>query len=218
MDPLEHALNELPVTVRWHFARLSTPPNWSLLPAEELALVDKAVPHRRVEFAWGRICARRALRDCGIAPGLLLAENRCPTWPKGASASITHGAGYAIAIAAPAADHSGLGIDIEEASPLKPELLPYICTDAEQQMLAGPDLGRLAKLVFSAKECAYKAQYRRSRTFMDFHEMSVRLDLSTATFQARFTMGVPFFPKGSTITGRFWDVDGRWLTFAALKP
>jgi 4'-phosphopantetheinyl transferase EntD len=67
-----------------------------------------------------------------------------------------------VAVAARAQHVRSLGLDVEPDAPLDPELWDEVCAPAEAAWLAAQAparRGRLAKLVFSAKECAYKCQY-----------------------------------------------------------
>src|SRR4051794_36063543 len=68
---------------------------------EEQAAIARAVEKRRLEFALGRTCARRALRELGVNPGALvpLADRSVP-WPSEAWGSITHADGFCAAVAA----------------------------------------------------------------------------------------------------------------------
>ena len=77
--------------------------------------------------------------------------------------------------------------------------------------------GRLGKLIFGAKECAYKCQYARSRTFLGFHAMHVVVDEARSAFTAVFEQDVgDFFARGDRIEGRFRYVDGMVLTGTTL--
>ena len=61
------------------------------LPADEAISMVRAVPRRRVEFATGRLCARRAMAALGHARvSIPRAQDRVPIWPDGIVGSITH--------------------------------------------------------------------------------------------------------------------------------
>ena len=123
-------------------------------PAEAI-LVEGAVDKRRRDFALGRACARAALAQCGLADAVIGQDAaRRPVWPAGIVGSITHTAGYAAALAAPAARHAGLGVDAERIGGAR-LFLPQ-----ERALLAAcaaQDRARLATLLFTAKEACFKA-------------------------------------------------------------
>ena len=77
---------------------------------------------------------------------------------------------------------------------------------------AQPDPLRLAKLIFSAKEAAYKAQYPFSRTVFGFSGMETEWDLQAGRFTARLTRDIAPFPTGHQIDGRFAMGSGLLIT------
>src|SRR5262249_40222461 len=140
----------------------------SLLHPEELAAISNAVPKRQAEFATARVCARDALRRLGVAAGALVPyPDRSPRWPDGVVGSITHTEDQCAVVVCRSTEVRGLGLDIEQDTPLSPELLALICTKNERQRIA-EDPERLGKLFFSAKEAFYKCQYPITKTVLDF--------------------------------------------------
>ncbi|MGW4745369.1 hypothetical protein ACWEPR_11305, partial [Streptomyces sp. NPDC004290] len=78
----------LPDGVRW--AEGTGDPEGPCPYPEEEALMARAVPGRRREFAAARVCAHRALAALGAAPGPLLRGRRgAPAWPARTVGSIT---------------------------------------------------------------------------------------------------------------------------------
>ena len=64
-------------------------------------------------------------------------------------------------------------------------------------------------MLFTIKECVYKYQYPISRTFLEFSDASVWMDVRTGTFRATFELqGIPGFPVGTVLAGRFVIADG----------
>ena len=63
--------------------------------------------------------------------------------------------------------------------------------------------GRLARLIFSAKESAYKLQYTMTGEILDFSAFEVTPDLETGQFEATLTRDVAQFPSRSQFAGRF---------------
>lgn len=90
--------------------------------------------------------------------------------------------------------------------PLEPDLWRLICTQNDMLWLAGlgpSQRGHFAKLVFSAKEAFYKAQYQISRTLIDFLDVDLQPDLATGRFVATLRRDVPGLVAGTECQGRF---------------
>lgn len=179
---------------------------------EEFKAVAHAIPARQAEFAAGRAAARQALCALGLPPAAIPgAANRAPCWPTGLSGSIAHAAGLAIAALRRGAP---LGIDIEPDAPLAPDLWPLICQPDELAALPFPDRGHYVRLIFSAKEAVYKAQFPLTGTVIGFDALSVRL--TDTGFSARFCRPVGGFTTGQGIPGRIARANGVILTGVAL--
>lgn len=178
--------------------------------------LPQAVPSRRREFAAGRVAARHALADLGYPPAIIpVGPDRAPQWPQGILGSISHTRTACLAAVGHQTDLGGLGIDLEEDTPLRAEDWDTILLPIEQGWLrrkSQADRGYLAKVAFSAKEAAYKAQYPISRTLFGFEVMTV--ELSDGQFSARFQHSIGPFPEGFRISGRFARTDGHILTVA----
>jgi len=192
----------------------------ALLPGEEAAIVH-AVDKRRREFIAGRTCARRAMAALGARPApILRGKDRAPMWPLGLVGCITHtDTRCAVAVARAADGFRSLGLDIEPATGIKPELLRIVCLPEERAYLdAQPagERGLLSKMIFSAKECAYKCQYPLSRAFLDFHAMRVHLDPAGGGFVAVFQRDAAPFVSGDELHGRLVVDQGYIMTAIAL--
>ena len=74
--------------------------------------------------------------------------------------------------------------------------------------------GRAARLVFSAKEAAYKAQYPQSRALIGFDGLAVAF--TADGFVATFQHNVAPFAAQDRIAGRWARADGLLLTAARL--
>jgi 4'-phosphopantetheinyl transferase EntD len=188
----------------------------------EAADVAAAVLRRRVEFATGRACARRALARLGVGGFVLRnGSDRAPRWPEGVVGSITHtgdvpGGTCAVAVAS-TRDVLALGLDAETGASLSPELWPDVLTPSERRWLNGaPEASRsrLARLAFSAKECFFKAQFPRTRRFLAFEDVEISVDVSASAFEARVVRGAPGGPEGPE--GPFMECRGRYLDGADL--
>ncbi|MFD7553888.1 4'-phosphopantetheinyl transferase [Streptomyces sp. NPDC059835] len=223
-------------------------PEGVLLPAEEAVVAGVAAGRRR-EFATVRLCARRALRELGGGPGaaadadsgtgapggvaLLHDADGVPVWPDGVVGSMTHTRGYRAAAVARAADVARLGIDAEPDRPLRDGVLATIATPAE---LAGGAGGAGAgdgvcrdRLLFCAKEAAYKAWFPHARVRLGFRDVEVSFDDRAASggrFTARVRHGDGELPLGrrGRSAGRCGDgaggrpPAGGTLTSAELAP
>jgi 4'-phosphopantetheinyl transferase EntD len=150
---------------------------------EETAAIARAIPKRRAEFVAGRSAARMAMAELGRAPcAIPQGPDRAPIWPAGLSGSIAHCDDFCIAAVAYEKHYQTLGLDIEPATPLATDLTDIICTKAERDWLANqPDPGLGAKMIFSAKEAIYKAQYHLAGEVIGFD--AVTLELAAGTFR-----------------------------------
>lgn len=146
----------------------------------ERACVSRAVEKRRQEFATGRALAHELLSRLGVPDlPLLPAERRAPAWPEGVVGSISHGAGLCVVAVAQPGTCTALGLDIEGDAPLKRKLWRHILREEEQRELSElPDdeAGRRAKLVFSAKECFYKALSSQLTRVLAFEEVRLTIE------------------------------------------
>lgn len=118
-------------------------------------LADGVRPRRRHELAWGRACAREALARLGHDPVAVGADaDGVPIWPPGTVGSISHGAGLCVAVAAPAPQFAGIGVDVEAAGPLTATVADLLATPRERE---GTDpTGPRGTVLLSAKESVYK--------------------------------------------------------------
>lgn len=202
-------LFDCPVAVGVSDPRAPQPP----VMAGEMAHGQRALASRVQEFAAGRAAARQAMAQLGLAPEAIpVAADRSPVWPEGLHGSISHCARLCAAVIT--TGPQSLGLDIEENTPLSEELLPLICSDAEQGRMAGPDLFWRAKLVFSAKEAAYKAQFPLTGMVFGFDHIDLNLDLPARAFTATFLRPAGCFAAGDGLAGRFDEIDGHLVTAA----
>jgi 4'-phosphopantetheinyl transferase EntD len=190
------------------------------LPPEEQALIGRAVEKRRREFAAGRLLARSVLAEARAPVGPLLPDaNRVPCWPAGIIGSITH-CNTLCAVAVAAADAwDGLGLDVEPALPLEPQLLPMITNDVERERLQGlpPELRPIGgRLAFCIKEAVYKAIYPTARVFLDFHQVEILFEGDDGFVAYVLVPGAA--PVGhQSIRGRFRVAHGH-IAAAVLLP
>ncbi len=158
------------------------PPLWRA----ELSAAASMTGKRQREFAAGRHCAREALAHLGhAAVALPVGPGRAPVWPPGIIGSISHTNDIAIAAVARRSDLGSLGIDVESADPLDPDLIGLVCSKEELAALADeglqPEPG--AKLIFSAKESVYKCLWPLTGMFLEFHAIRICIDSARLRFR-----------------------------------
>ncbi|MFD4594741.1 4'-phosphopantetheinyl transferase family protein [Streptomyces rubiginosohelvolus] len=180
----------------------------ALLFPEEQAVVARATPGRRAEFATGRICARRAMSALRVPPAALLpGERNAPQWPPGVLGSITHCRGYRAAAVTRSADVEVLGIDAEPHLPLPEAVRDVVASPAERLHLA--DLAGLDcrthwdRLLFCVKEATYKAWFPYTRRRLGFRDAHVTIRPSGG-FAVRLLPG----PRLNGV--RLGGFTGRW--------
>ena len=186
-----------------------------LMPGEFL---NHAVPARLREFAAGRAAARIAMAAIGLPPRAIpQSSDRTPQWPAGVVGSISHCAELCLALVGNTKDWDGLGIDVELDHSLDRSLWSDIlCRDESEWLdrLAVDDRGPAALAIFVAKEAAYKAQYKTSRTVFGFDALGVRL--TGQTFAATFRHAVHGYSIGDTLHGRLIRESGYVVALCSI--
>jgi 4'-phosphopantetheinyl transferase EntD len=193
-----------------------------LLSPQEAACVLQAVPKRRMEFACGRIFARRAVKSFDPKDHCLLADSdRVPIWPAGLIGSITHSDHFCAAAVARKSEISAIGIDVEELERVTYELSEYILLPSEieaadlRNLPSQQGLKRIA-VAFSAKESIYKCLYPITRSQLSFHDVHISLLEGLDTFEARLLAPARTFDIGCSFTGRYVVKDELVATAIAL--
>lgn len=182
-----------------------------LFPAEADAIV-KAVPRRQVEFSAGR----DALRSCLVQLGhpeqpIAIGARRAPVLPHGMVATLTHSRALCLAVGAHAIQYSGIGVDLEEDSPLSDDLRAMVLRDEEQD-LDGHD----AKIAFSIKETVYKALSSGLDRVMEFHEVSVS-QVSSTVWRARLHQSAAGWKPGAVFDVAVYSLTGHILSLCAVR-
>jgi 4'-phosphopantetheinyl transferase EntD len=187
----------------------------SLFPEEEAA-IGRAVEKRRLEFATGRACARRALAQLGLPPAPIPSGPKGePCWPDGVVGSITHCEGYRACAVAPARELAAIGIDAEPNLPLPQGLLADIALPPERAHLAElarerPDV-HWDRLLFSIKECVYKVWFPLAERWLGFEDATVEIDPRRGTFSVRLLVPGPTY-DGAALS----ELAGAWLAGEGL--
>jgi 4'-phosphopantetheinyl transferase EntD len=189
-------------------------------PQEGIAVKD-AVPRRVAEFHAGRAAARAAMVALGMPPRPIpMGPDRAPIWPDGLAGSISHSADACVAAVGLRDDWAGVGVDLEEATALDPLLVAEICTRSEQRWLGQQppsERGLMAKLIFSAKEAAYKAQYPISRVVFGFDVLEITIDRDRTRFEAVFQSSQGSIPAGAVLVGSYAHAAGLLVTGVAIR-
>lgn len=142
--------------------------------------VARSVPKRQAEFLFGRLAAARVLEHQGSAERAVgVGPHREPLWPAGWCGSLSHTRRYALAVADRDRAWRGLGVDVEQVvGAAQAEAIEHgVLNPGERQRLrltggALPE-AQVQTLVFSAKECFYKAAYAQVGRFFGFEAADV---------------------------------------------
>jgi 4'-phosphopantetheinyl transferase EntD len=188
---------------------------------EERAHLTRAAEQRRCEFGTARVLARTVLSGMGVAAQSLVPNpDRSPRWPADVVGSITHSHGYCAVAAAHADVVAGIGLDLERAVALRDGMELKIATEQERQWLGDCDTQRrpwLAALLFSAKEAFYKCQHPLTRTWLDFQDVELSIDLRTESFCiSRFSDAVPDPTRLRRVRGAWRHVPDFIVTMVSL--
>jgi enterobactin synthetase component D len=184
--------------------------------------IQRSVAKRQAEFLAGRLCARQALARLGLlGQNLAIGEDRAPRWPAGMVGAITHGDGWAAAIAAPAHLQQGLGLDVETllASERAQRLAGEILTPSELARLPGsPEQAALAvTLTFSIKESLFKALYPlvRQRFYFEAAELLAWSLDGRARLRLLDDLGSDW-PSGTELEGQFCILEQQVLSLVSI--
>ncbi|HEX7032637.1 MAG TPA: 4'-phosphopantetheinyl transferase superfamily protein [Nitrososphaera sp.] len=160
----------------------------ALLHGEVESFSLPAIERRRASGAARRV-ARELMNSMGVAD-LPIPRSKfgTPIWPAGIIGSMAHDNQIAVAAVGLRRDLDAVGIDIEPAVPLPPDILKLVATSREQRAIVGNQLG--AKLLFVIKEAVYKATYPLDHKFLDFHDIEVDIANRSATTRTGRTLAL----------------------------
>jgi enterobactin synthetase component D / holo-[acyl-carrier protein] synthase len=185
----------------------------------ERVTLSGAVAKRRREFSAGRAYARAALAALACPPQPIpAAADRRPLWPGGFVGSISHCDHLCAAIVGRSAAYVGLGIDIEDDTPVEDGVRDIVCRPDEWRRVAATGLSTdAAKLLFVVKEAVFKAYYPATNAFLDFHEVSVELDEHSRSFKATLVAAEkPELADSRCFVGRVDRVDEHLIAVVAI--
>lgn len=153
------------------------------LTAEEQASVSNSADVRVREYTAGRTLAREVISELMPWAGSIPTDSeRCPIWPSGVSGSISHTRSHVGVAIANSRGISGIGIDLEPVGSVTEDLYARLFTNSELHTIHDSGDPGIATLMFCCKEAVYKAAFPKTRVFLDFHQLEVRLSVSQNTF------------------------------------
>ncbi|UXH76228.1 4'-phosphopantetheinyl transferase family protein [Roseateles amylovorans] len=138
--------------------------------------IQRASRARQLTFVGGRLCAETAMRDAvGRCEPIAIGEGGAPRWPVGVTGSIAHTGDGAWAVVGPFSGDLHLGIDSErivDEGGMR-DIVALCCTPWERERWFDPMSALRATLLFSGKECVYKAIHPQVQRFVDFDEVQM---------------------------------------------
>jgi len=192
-----------------------------ILPEEEV-FVRRSVLKRRQDYIAGRIAARKALDylGCPKTP-LLVGANRVPLWPLGYIGSISHTDNFCGAAVGYTNVVKSIGFDAECIQIIDPDCWPQLFTSEELEWIYSRPTQQWnthATLIFSAKECFYKCQYMLSKKWVDFHDVTITINLHDKSFLARLSIDIcETLPLGTQLYGKYKFNQHRVFTGITLE-
>jgi len=182
----------------------------------ERMAVARAIASRRREFATGRRLAHALLDALDAPAGPLLPDaERVPRWPEGVVGSISHTRNVCLVALARSDAVEAIGIDVEMNQPVERDIARIVCTPSEHRLLAAfddPDeRARRLRMIFSVKECVYKAHFPRLRERWAFQQVEVEMDATAGGYSAR----VPSSAGAGPVVGRLLQ-RGQWIASSCV--
>jgi len=184
-----------------------------LLPGER-GYVESSVPSRQIEFATGRLLARKLLRDLGYPDtSIERDDDRVPVWPSGVVGSISHTDSACLVAVSSDPSLLGVGVDVEVDEPRTQRFLERITSAVERARFTDPSAALQAVTqIFSIKEAVYKACFPALREHWGFKDVDVTLDSGSQRFRAALPTSA-----GGAIEGVWRERDGRIWTLACWE-
>jgi len=162
-----------------------------LLTPEESDSLGASILVVRNQATAARIAARELLRQAGF-PDWSLPRRRGlgPAWPPGWIGSISHSAQFGAAALGDCTVVQGIGIDIEPAEPLPEGLRDTVIVAGDIAPAGLCEIGD--RILFCAKEAAYKAVHPVDRRFLEFGDVTVNFDTGFAdiSYGRRLTLSL----------------------------
>jgi len=184
--------------------------------------IQHSVKKRQAEFLAGRISANAALKQLGANfSDIPIGKNRCPVWPKGINAAISHTNNIALCVAAKHCDYHFIGVDIENIIEKNTvdSIASSIINQKEESLIEQSDLPNNVAftLLFSAKESLFKALYPSVGRYFDF-SAAVITDISVQGDQFSLELAEDLTEtliKGRKFNGHFSFYQEKIITLIA---
>lgn len=190
----------------------------NVLHPEEYKYCANFCKKRRLEYIVGRSCAKYLLHKLGRHNHpLLTGSHGEPLWPSGVIGSISHCGDYCVVAVTNQNCLAGLGVDVERYEPLSREIEKIICTASEREWIESKKKNDKdvpwSKIVFSAKESAYKCVFPHIKTFVDFHDAEIDFHHSDNTFKLSVnnTTKESIFRSIFPLVKGFFSIEGKYI-------
>ncbi|MES1973384.1 MAG: 4'-phosphopantetheinyl transferase superfamily protein [Pseudomonadota bacterium] len=203
---------DLPAGARWRMMPVAEADPAKLMPIEQAWIAAAAEPRKR-EYAAVRELARALLSEFGQAPQPIPSlPSRAPLFPPGFVGSLSHGADRALAVMARERDLLSIGCDIEPREPLPIGVAGHVLRPSERAALRDFPAW-FDRLVFCAKEAAFKAQHQLSGAFPEFHEIAITFDGKGIELLAELCVDAGPLPYGTRFAGTAFIAESWIATF-----
>jgi len=151
---------------------------FSYFSIEQPLLLESWINNRQAQFLAGRIAAKNSLPASYKNQTIAIGQHREPVWPKGIIGSISHDKNNSIAVTQEQ-QSGGVGIDVQTIfnSVEAQRNNKVILSRSDQDIFkAGFELSvqQLSTLIFSAKECFFKAVFNQVGEYFDFNSVSIK--------------------------------------------
>jgi enterobactin synthetase component D len=171
------------------------------------------VNKRQAQFLAGRIAAKNSLPVNFKNQTVGIGRHREPLWPKGFMGSISHDKEISIALSQEQLS-GGIGVDIQttfEAS--EAEINKDIILSRSEKVLLRDNIidlsdRQLLTLIFSAKECFFKAVFNQVGEYINFKDVSIK-SIDTKTLKIYLVSDRKLTEK--IIPNRNYVVDYLWI-------
>lgn len=206
----------LPTCARWAAMSPEDADPGGLFPLERAQIINAAIVRQR-EYAAVRQLARTLFPEFGLGPcAIVNGLDRAPRFPRQVVGSLSHSRELALAVLAPRSDVAAIGCDVEPRLPLPDGVGDQVMSKRERTARAGrPDWWD--RLLFSAKEAAYKAQYNLSGQFLDFDAFTIAFDPAAPRFTAILQTPAGPLRPGDSFAGRYRVTESFIITVVAAS-
>jgi 4'-phosphopantetheinyl transferase EntD len=190
IDPsLQRAIESLAVPGLLVGCRLISFGDEDALTPEETASINSSLPAVRRASGAARIVARQLMQWLGLPSTAILKDSiGMPIWPEGFAGSLAHDDSVAVATVARSMDFRAVGIDIEPAAPLPADMHDLVMSARERDTFGPAPLA--GRVVFVAKEAAYKAVYPLDHVFLEFSDIEIDLAAGKALTRTGRTLSL----------------------------